>query len=537
MKLLRFFFAFLPIAGYGQVQTPTPSDFIDIKNYSFRIELNDSTDRIAGIAEITAVVKKSSTDFQLDLIGKNNEGKGMQVTDVKHKGASVKFTHQNNKINITLPAATTQNEMIGFSVHYNGIPQDGLIIAKNMFGDRTFFADNWPNRGRNWIPVIDHPADKASVEWQVVAPLHYEVVANGVRQEEIYLNKNQKLTYYKEDADIAPKVMVIGVARFAVQTAGIVNGNIPVETWVYPQNAKAGFSDFSYAVGVLDFFHNHIGPYPYKKLANVQSKTIFGGLENASAIFYFEKAVSGKSEYEMMIAHEIAHQWFGDSASEKDWAHVWLSEGFATYFAMLYAEFTKGEEFRKGEMLNDRVQVISYFKKSPTPIVNLVEKDPMKLLDANSYQKGSWFLHMLRREVGDVAFWNGIRDYYRAYQNSNALTADFQRTMEAASGKDLNLFFQQWVYKAGHPVLDGNWKYDEAKKTLTLNLKQVQKTQIFEFPLEIGILTADKDFQTIEKAYINKESQVVEIKIPSKPTKITLDPNVNLLFDGKLVEK
>ncbi len=532
MQRLLLFFSFLPLAGYAQTYQPRPSEVIDVLNYKFRIEVNDSTDRIEGVADITAKVSKAATELQLDLIGKSG-GKGMQVTEVKSRNSSLKFSHLNDRVTITFPSPLVAGQQISFTVRYNGIPADGLIISKNKFGDRTFFADNWPNRGRNWLAIVDHPADKATVEWEVVAPVHYEVIANGVRIEESFLNNKQKLTRYKEEAPISTKVMVVGIARFAVEQAGVVGG-IPVETWVYPQQRIDGFSDFAVATRMLDFFHNHVGPYSYKKLANVQSKTTFGGLENASAIFYNENYVTGTGKYEMTVAHEVAHQWFGDSASEKDWPDVWLSEGFATYFAILYAEHTYGEDRRKQEMLTDRTQVVKYFKTDPTPIVKTNEPDPMKLLTANSYQKGSWFLHMLRREVGDNAFWKGIRDYYRQFENSNATTADFQRIMETASGKNLGIMFTQWLYKAGHPVIEVGWIFDEAAQALKVEVRQVQKGMQFQFPLEIGILTSDSNFPAVQTLYINKESEVFEVKTASKPVKIVLDPNVNLLFEGKL---
>jgi aminopeptidase N len=530
-RLLLFFFV-LPFVGYSQDTHPRPSEVIDVVNYNFRIELNDSTDRIAAIAEITAKAKKALSEIQIDLIGKTS-GKGMQVTDVKSKNSSLKFSQQNSKVIISLTKPLTVGEQISFSVSYNGIPADGLIISKNKFGDRTFFADNWPNRGRNWLAIIDHPADKASVEWTVIAPLHYEVIANGIRIEETFLNNKQKLTRYVEETPISTKVMVIGVARFAIEQAGVIDG-IPVETWVYPQQRKEGFSDFAVGTKILDFFQNHVGPYSYKKLANVQSKTTFGGLENASAIFYNESLVTGTGKYEMTVAHEIAHQWFGDSASELDWPHVWLSEGFATYFAILFAEFSYGDDRRKQEMINDRMQVLAYYKQDPSPIVKTNEPDPMKLLTANSYQKASWFLHMLRREVGDQAFWTGVRNYYREFKDGNAVTEDFQRNMEKASGKNLTSMFQQWLYKPGQPKLEVGWSYDEPAKRLKIDVKQLQKEGPFSFRLEIGVFSPESAIPAIQPLYIDKESQVLEVKLEQKPSKIVLDPNVNLLFEGKL---
>src|SRR5204862_717351 len=189
----------------------------------------------------------------------------------------------------------------------------------------------------------------------------YEVIGNGIKIEESLLSAKQKLTHWHEAVDISTKVMVIGAARFAIQFVGEIN-NIPVESWVYPQNREEGFHDYAAAKKILDFFINHIGPYSYKKLANVQSKTKYGGMENASNIFYFENSVNGKADHESLLAHEIAHQWFGDSASETDWHHVWLSEGFATYFTNVYNEFTYGEDKRAADMAEDRKQVIAFYK-------------------------------------------------------------------------------------------------------------------------------------------------------------------------------
>lgn len=456
----------------------------------------------------------------------------MQIDNIKYKGSNLKYTHEHDRINISLASQALPGDEIMISISYRGIPQDGLIISNNKFGDRTFFADNWPNRGRNWLPIVDHPADKASVDFIVTAPLEYEVISNGIRIEESYLGKGKKLTHYKEDTPIPTKVMVIGAARFAIQQSGVVNA-IPVESWVYPQDREAGFFDFSVAPRILDFFSSHIGPYSYKKLANVQSKTTFGGLENASAIFYAENYVTGKNEHETLIAHEIAHQWFGNSASEKDWHHIWLSEGFATYFALLYNEFTYGVAKRQQDMVEDRDQVIAFFKKDPMPVVNPAITDLMKLLNVNNYQKGSWVLHMLRQDIGDQFFWAGIREYYRQFKDGNALTSDLQHIMEAVSGKNLGFFFKQWIFQPGHPVLEGSWQLDNAGKNLKLSINQVQKGPLFSFPLEIGVSGAGGSLH-VEKVYIDKESGSYTIPVGEKPVKIVLDPNVNLLFEGKL---
>jgi len=508
---------------------------IDITRYIFQLEVNDSTDIIAGTASASILFKKPVTEFELDLVNKDSSGKGMEMLDVLLKDKHVSYTHKNNRLKITLPVSAKAGDNFTFQIVYKGIPQDGFIIGKNKFGDRGFFGDNWPDRGHHWLPVVDHPSDKASVDFIIIAPLHYDVVANGIKVEESPLDTKRKLTHWHEEVPIPVKVMVAGIARFAVQYAGRVN-DISVESWVYPQNRLEGFYDYAIAVKVLDYFHNHIGPYSYKKLANVQSKTRWGGLENANTIFYYENSVTGKGVREALIAHEEAHQWFGNSATENDWHHVWLSEGFATYFASLYLENTYGHDRLVEEQKKDRQEVIEYFLKNPKPVIDTTITDIGKVLSTNTYQKGGWVLHMLRHEMGDLNFWKGIRQYYATYQNSNALTPDLQRIMEEVSGKDLKVFFKQWLYQAGHPTLTGSWRYDSKGKAVIVELSQWQPGVLFQFPLDIGLIGTDgkKEVQTLQ---ITARSQKLTIPVATIPARLELDPETWLLFEGSITQK
>jgi aminopeptidase N len=412
---------------------------IDVLHYKFNLELNDVNDTIYGLAEIKVKFLKPGTEVLFDLTTVKPSGKGMKVGRVQSLDSSSAITYRltglnedaqkiatginvgnrvrglmidEEKIRIILSKQMSTNDTAIFLIPYKGIPADGLIISKTKFGRRSFFADNWPNRGHNWIPCHDDPADKATTEFIVTAPEHYQVVANGVQIEETSIGNGLKLTHWKEETPIPPKVMVIGVADFAVHLAGVVNGNIPVYSWVYPENKDKGFYDYAIAKDILPFFINNVGPYGYKKLANVQSKTRFGGLENANTIFYSEGSVSGTRRSEGTIAHEIAHQWFGNMATEKTFGHLWLSEGFATYFTILYFESKYGKDTAIKMLKEDRDQVIKYSTESNRPVVDTNETDYMNLLNANSYQKGGWILHMLRKELGDSVFWRSIRKYY-----------------------------------------------------------------------------------------------------------------------------
>lgn len=515
----------------------------DVEHYVFQLELSDDSDQIKGVAKIQVRFDSMVEQFHLDLKNTNSEGTGMKVASVQELEAggriktSLAYRHENDRLSIQWPEKTATGSRKYFQIEYSGTPADGLIISKNKYGDRCFFGDNWPNRAHHWLPCVDHPSDKSTVEFIVTAPDHYQVIGNGYQAEETNLAEGKKLTHWKEQAPLATKVMVIGAARFAVQWVGWVD-NIPVSSWVYPQDRDKGFYDYAPAMKPLDFMHHHVGPYSYEKLANVQSKTRWGGMENAGNIFYYENSVTGSRQEEALLAHEIAHQWFGNSAGEKSWHHVWLSEGFATYFADLYMEHTYGFDRLKQRMAQERTEVIDYTKRILAPVIDPAVRDINRVLNTNSYQKGAWVLHMLRKKLGDEVFWNGIREYYQKYQNSNALTSDFQSIMENVSNLDLNVFFQQWLYESGHPLIEASWQYKEIDKVLEIEFKQVQRTaKPFACPIEVGIAFMDEEHITVHNFPLHEWKHSYQIRLDKKPQEVLLDPNIWLLFEGDVVQR
>jgi aminopeptidase N len=182
-------------------------------------------------------------------------------------------------------------------------------------------------------------------------------------------------------------------------------------------------------------------------------------------------------------------------------------------------------------MAEDRKKVIAFHRQQALPVVfSTLPDNLIEILSTNSYQKGAWVLHMLRLQIGDEFFRKGIRQYYKEFQQSNAVTADLQRIMEQVSGQDLSKFFKQWLYTPGHPVVKATWRYDVKTKTIDLSVDQIQKDGLFEFPLEIGIQRGSET--VLEKVKIVGKSAKFSIKSEGKPLNIALDPNVNLLFEG-----
>lgn len=500
---------------------------IDVQHYKFEIHLNDTTNCLVGKTTISVMFLKPADNVVFDLVNTNEQNKGMSVRSVFLQNKPLKFSHSKNKLNIELNKIAETNERLDFEILYSGVPIDGLVISENKYGHRTFFGDNWPDRARNWLPTVDHPSDKASLEFLVYAPEHYEVVSNGYLAEKKQLEDNMEFTHWKENAPLATKLMVIGLADFTIGNK-TTDKNIPLSSWVFTENKEQGFKNYNYNTKAFDYFSELIGTYSYEKLAHVQSKTRYGGMENASCIFYNENsAISGRSQ-EGLFAHEVAHQWFGNSVTEQNWHHVWLSEGFATYLTHVYKQHFKGEPvFREG-LKADREQVICYAKQNMAPIIDTTVTEYIRLLNDNSYEKASWFLHMLRMDLGDEVFFKGLRKYYSDYKNSTALTRDFRCVMETISGKSLEPFFKQWLWQPGHPILNFDWKQNA--KNITISVQQLQKHYLFAFPLELVIEYKNGDSE-IKHIEIDKRMHKVTLNVNSAVKEIRLDPNVKLLFE------
>ncbi|MDB3906708.1 M1 family metallopeptidase [Crocinitomicaceae bacterium] len=501
---------------------------VDILNYDVSIELEDSTDEIRVYELITFKLDAPCDSFFIDLFSQN-DSTGMHLfPEILIDFENTKFRHENDRIWIHAKSEWEVGSVHEIKLFFTGVPETGLIIGKNKFGNRTFFGDNWPNRAHHWFACIDHPSDKATIKYTVVAPVHYQCIATGKFLGRKLVNDGTKMKYdFVTSIDLPTKVMVIGVADFFWDLYKPDPG-FDVSAWVYPENKEEGLSDMKVSLEVLDYFIEILGAYPFEKLANVQSTTQFGGMENAGNIFYDENAVTGEGTMEALIAHEVAHQWFGNSASEEDWPHLWLSEGFATYLTDLYFEQKYGREVMNERLIGERIRVLNFAKNYDHPVVDTEYEELMHLLNPNSYQKGAWFLHMLREEVGDSSFFAGIRTYYKAYQYDNANTEDFRKIMEKVSESNLERFFLQWLYTPGHPILE--IASDIKGKNAEIAIQQMQEDHTFEFDLEIEVIFNNGETELISiPVDSNKETFQFESRGRIKGYRI--DPNVKLLFE------
>ncbi len=360
------------VAGSARVAADTypRQPGIDARHYAVRLTLltGDSNDIQAEAAVTLRVVTTGVREAILDLASATADGTGMRVTSVAVNGQTVPFEHRDNRLHLPLPAEATAGRDVTYTISYHGVPANGLRLLNNIYGERSAFSENWFHRAREWMPMIDHPADKATGELIVTTKAEYQVISNGVIVEQVDLPGGLRRTHWKQDVPISSWLYSLGVAHFIVRQGGSVRG-VPISFWTFPQDADRGLPALEKdARESFEFFAEHIGPYAYAKLAHVEAAGMSGGTEHATSIFYGEKGVAAGNA---PVVHETAHQWFGDAVTESDWNDVWLSEGFATYFTLLYTEHAAGRDAFVVGLRRSRDAVLRLERQLPnTPVVH-----------------------------------------------------------------------------------------------------------------------------------------------------------------------
>jgi len=507
---------------------------VDVQAYHFRIDLPDTGTTIRGWTSVFFRPTRAWDDtLRLDLVGMTVE----RVYDLETL-QRVRFTYDGAVIRIHAPRPGARG---GVVVQYRGSPQDGLRFGTTVRGRRAVFADNYPQRARYWLPVVDHPSDKARVLWSVRAPGGWQVVTNAPRRCGAPSTRDSLCL---ESQPLPTYVMVLGATCMTVSRhAPLVSGadTIPIEVWAYPEDSVyADEGPFRRATEIAEALQRLVGPFPYARLAHVQSGTRNGAMENASAIFYNEGAWADRRLGEGTVRHETAHQWFGDAVTPRTFQHVWLSEGFASYFDGVAGAALDGDSVLTRIMAGNR-EIWLASSVRDRPMVDSVEPDPEAVLDANDYQKGAWVLHMLRREVGDSTFFRGIRAYYQRYRDSSVTSEQFQRVMEGTVGPGTRLswFFDQWLRQLGCPQLDVRWE-QQAGGMLQLYVRQAQPAAWGRFTVpQVPVRIVLAGGQVLERTFrleARYGSQVAGFTLPAgaEVQEVVVDPYGALLMTAEV---
>jgi aminopeptidase N len=510
-----------------------PSAAFDVADYDLTLDLPDTGSHIEGRAELTVRRLAPADTLRLDLVA-------LHVDSVLVAGRAAAFVRDSASIRI--PISADAGDSLTVVVRYDGAPADGLIIRTDARGRWVAFGDNFAQRARYWIPSIDDPSDKATVTWTVRAPSDRRVVANGELVEEIPLSAPggiaRTLTRWRESRPIPTYTMVIAAAPLAYIDLGRsacgrsdFGGCVRQAVYVEPEAVDVLPGPFAEAPAIMDFYATLVAPFPYERLAHLQSRTRFGGMENATAIFYADRSVRERTLRPSTVAHEMAHQWFGDAVTETRFADLWLSEGFATYFAALWVRHAEGDSAFRDEMARTRLEIIRSPVTAQRPVRDTMETDYLALLNTNSYQKGAWTLHMLRTLLGDSAFFRGVRAYYVAHRHGNARSEDLRDALERASGDSLGWFFDQWLTRPGYPEVTTRWRYDRGSHRVTLYVEQGARFAPFRFPLTVEVEEAGggRHRVTVPVAAERSQRVVLPILLNAPPRTIVYDPDVALL--------
>jgi len=510
---------------------------LDVLHYHFAVDFSPrAVDDTVAVTTVITVGRSAGADtLVLDL------RPAMRVEAVAVNGAPVVAARDAATVRVPLPPG--RRDTLQVTVRARGLPADGLILRRDSAGTATAFADHFPDRARHWLPTVDHPSDKATVEWTVRAPATHRVVANGELQEETPVPASSGhpamlLTRWRSARPLYTAVMVIGVAPFARvelgNTAcglGELPGCVPQSVWITPDVRDYVPGPFARAGEMVALFARLVAPFPYEKLAHVQSSTRYGGMENASAIFYADNIYRRRSMSEGLIAHETAHQWFGDAVTTREWPHVWLSEGFATYFAALWAEHSRGDTALVAALRAMRQDVLDSRVTFAKPVVDEALADLKDVLNSNVYEKAGFTLHMLRLEVGDSAFFRAIRSYYGTHRHANALTEDFQREVEATAGRPLDWFFDQWLRRPGVAELAVRWQWDAGQRALVLTVSQGARVAPYRLSLALDVTDASGRVRRVRAQL--PAARVATVPIPlaldGAPRDVTFDPDASLL--------
>ena len=525
-----------------QAQTPLP-DFnrtsnYDVQHYSLRVSFDRPKKKVIG--DTTVELKPLKNGFRevaLDSVGMEYSSVTLDST-----GIDLKYKTGGGSVTVTLDRAYSANETIAIRFRYTAEPKKGVyFVDEEKLDDKKLHsAQIWSqgeaDEARHWFPSFDFPSDKATVEEYITADKGETVVGNGdlIEQKD---NGDGTITHHYDMPIPFSTYLVSFVIGEYVKTSEKYN-DIPLGYYVYPGRESIVPKAFGATRDVLRVYEELIKiPFPYSKYdQTIVAKFNFGGMENITATtladneIFFAEYPFGQSAAIDLVSHEAAHSWFGDLVTCRNWAELWLNEGFATYMEAAFLEKMYGRPAYIAKVMSDAETFLADDAVNPkrNGLFNRNAGDVNALFErpATTYNKGGAVLHTLREQIGDKAFWSGVNAYLTRHKFSNVESTDLKDAMEAASGTKLDWFFNQWVYGIGSPKLNVKQAYNARSKTLTLTIAQTQKLDKFtppayRLPMDLDIVT-DKGTKT-EKVDITKRLQTFTFKTSGKLMQIKFD--------------
>jgi aminopeptidase N len=452
----------------------------------------------------------------------------------------VQFTHDGKKLTILPATPWPAGQEATLCVDYRvENPKAGLHFfgptAAEPEAPLIVWSDGEPISNRSWFPCIDAPDERQTTEIVVTVPEGFEAISNGklVTRKPSSDGKSVLFDWRQDKAHPAYLVTLV-VGQFDVVREEW--DKVPVLYYVPRGKKDQVATTFSRTRDMLSFFSKRFGiQYPWDKYAQVVAYRYGGGMENTSAttmgdILQDQHSILD-SDSDGIIAHELAHQWWGDLVTCRDWAHLWLNEGFASYAEALWDEHRYGADAYAHNMLSKADSAISGGKKRP--VVDRRYPTPLSMFDSRAYPKGAWVLHMLRRQVGEDEFFKGVQQYGSGHRLQSAETADFRRTMERVTGRNLERFFYDWTERPGNPVLDVTTEYVPSTQQARVVVKQTQSGEAFHFPLTLLVSCSGVAKPVVVEQDVTDKEYTFLIPLPGTPTRVEVDPEQAVLAEIK----
>jgi aminopeptidase N len=510
----------------------------DVDQQHLRLELSIDLDKEAfrGRAIHTMsplkpvrVIKLDAADMKIDKV---TLGDGANAATPRE----LKFETRANELEIALDREYAASETLTLTIDYRvDHPTSGghFVVPDESEPNRsrTFWTQGEPEEARFWVPCIDSPSSRLTSEVLVTVPKQCFVLSNGVLRDTKENADGTHTFHWVQEQSLATYLLSVVAGEF--ESYEQQWDGIPITAYVPKGRLPDAERSFKKTASMVEYFSRQIGVrYPWPKYAQICVDDFGGGMENASATtlevttLHDERAHLDVSS-DNLVAHELAHQWWGDLLTSKDWAEIWLNESFATYFATLWTEHDLGADEATWARRNEAEVYLTIDKGLyRRPIVSYTYEQPWGMFDSNSYQKGGRVLHMLRFVLGDELFWKSLRRYAEKHRLGTVEAADLRIAIEEATGQGLNWFFDEWLSHGGHPEFAVSWRWDEAAKTVLLTVKQTQKvddvTPLFETPVEIELAT--RDVTVIRRVNVSHAEETFHFITDSRPTRVCFDP-------------
>ena len=545
--LVIIFFTLLCSSIFSQTPDnykPEREKIFDLVHTKLKVDFNFSDKTMNGEAWVT--LKPHYYDANKVVLDANT----MIISEVKLNEKNLNFTYNDFDLEIVLPKIYTKNQEFTLYIKYLSQPEKvkdrgskaitdakGLYFINTDGFDKNKTAQIWTQgetqANSAWFPTIDAPNQKMTQEIEITVPNKYVTLSNGALINQIKKGKN-RTDHWKLDKKHAPYLAFIGVGEFEIIKDNYKD--IPVDYYVEKEYAPYAKEIFGLTPEMIGFFETKLGvEFPWNKYSQIVVRDyVSGAMENTTAVVHGEQAYQKPGQLidnniqENTIAHEIFHHWFGNLVTSESWSNLALNESFANYSEYLWREYKYGKV--NAEMhLFEQVEAYKNAQDAKNKsLVRFTYDDREDLFDLVSYNKGGAILHMLRKVVGDKAFFEGLKQYLTKYQYQSAEVHQLRLVFEELTGKDLNWFFNQWFYGAGHPDIQVSYDYNILRKTVTVNLFQLQ-AGYFQFPISIDVFEGSK--KTRHTVFVDAKDASFTFPYNSQPNLIQINSDNNLICD------